>query len=138
MRTRFTTLAALAASLLVAGVAAAAEEATAQPASAPAATSMDDGTRATAKEAEGRLGEKEYKERINVVARKPLRHDIPWIDSRDRSSWHDFTVWHGVRDERPITARKTIGFHAPDPHRKRFERVLLVGRGPIRGPAPAK
>ena len=83
-------------------------------------------------------GQKEYKERINVVARHPHRHDIEYIDSRDRMSWHDYSEWQGIRDERPIIARKTMGFHAPRPHRPRFERVLLIGRGPLRGPAPTE
>lgn len=83
-------------------------------------------------------GEKEWKQRINVVARQPDRHDIAYIDSRDRAGWRDFSVWQGVRDERPIIARKSMGFHAPDPHRPRAERVLLIGRGPLRGPAPTE
>ena len=94
--------------------------------------------RSSAKEAVNVLGGKEWKERINVVARKPLRHDIEWIDGQDRTNWHEFNLWHGLRDERPMIARKTLGFHAPDPHRTRQERVLLLSRGPLRGPAPAK
>lgn len=80
-------------------------------------------------------GQSEYKERINLIARKPLRHDIQYIDSKDRGSWNGYTVWQGVRDERPLVARKTMGFHDPRPHRTRKERVLLVSRGPIKGPA---
>jgi hypothetical protein len=93
---------------------------------------------ASAKAPHDDLGQKKYKERINIVARKPLRRDIGYIDSRDRTAWHDFTIWQGVRDERPIIARKALGFHEPRPHRPRAERVLLIGRGPLRGPAPAK
>jgi hypothetical protein len=89
---------------------------------------------ASAKGGEPRLGEKSYKERINLVARKPLRRDIEEVKSWDRTSWNGFTTWQGVRDERPIIARKTMGFHDPRPHRTRMERVLLVSRGPIRGP----
>ena len=118
-------LAGAAAGLLIAGTAVADE----QP--APADTSA-------AKAPQDDLGQKEWKGRINIIARKPLRHDIAYVDSRDRSAWHDFTVWQGVRDERPIIARKAMGFHTPEPHRQRAERVLLIGRGPLRGPAPAK
>ena len=86
------------------------------------------------------MGEKKYKARINIVARKPLRHDVPWYEAtyRDRHAWHDFTTWQGTRDQRPLVARKSMGFHAPRPHRGRSERVLLVSRGPLKGPAPAK
>ena len=72
------------------------------------------------------------------MARNPHDLDIAYLDSRDRTGWRDFSTWQGVRDERPIIARKTAGFHAPYPHRSRAERVLLIGRGPLRGPAPTE
>lgn len=124
MRIRFVLLAGLAAGLL--STAALAEEAA--PAAAPAAPAAD----------EARKGEKEWKERINIVARKPARHDVSWIDSRDRSGWRTFTTWQGIRDERPMVARKTLGFHEPRPHATRAERVERVSRGPLRGPAPSE
>lgn len=127
MNVRILFLAGLAAGLLSAG-SAMAEEATTTAAPAPApADSTEKG-----------LGQQEWKQRINVVARKPANHDIQYIDSRDRTGWRDFSTWQGIRDERPIIARKSLGFHAPDPHRPRAERVLLIGRGPLRGPAPTE
>lgn len=84
------------------------------------------------------LGHKTWKERINTVARKPLRHDIQWLDSRDRTEWRDHEVWHGIRDERPLIARKTTGFHEPRPNKTRRERVLTISRGPIQGPGFAE
>ena len=129
MNVRILFLAGLAAGLLSinVGAARADEAATAKPADAAPAASP-----------KYAHGEKEWKQRINVVARQPDRHDIAYLDSRDRSGWRDFTIWQGVRDERPIIARKSAGFHAPDPHRPRAERVLLIGRGPLRGPAPTE
>ncbi len=115
-------LASLAAGLLATAHPAAAEEAA--PAAAPAAAAEK--------------GEKEWKERVNIVARKPHRHDITWLDGRDRTSWREFTQWQGVRDERPMVARKVFGFHDPRPHVRRAERVERVSRGPIRGPAPSE
>ena len=97
----------------------------------------DDAAPAPAAETGGH-GEKEYKQRINTVARAPMRHDIEYIDGRDRTSWRGFDTWQGIRDERPLVARKTLGFHAPRPHATRWERVLLVSRGPLRGPAPSE
>ena len=85
-------------------------------------------------ETRDQLGTKMYKERINLVARKPLRHDVEWLDSRDRWSWQGHEKWQGIRDARPMIARKTLGFHAPRPHVPRRERILRIGRGPIRGP----
>ena len=85
-----------------------------------------------------KLGHKTWKERINTNARKPLRHDIEWLDSRDRTSYQDFQVWQGIRDERPLIARKTTGFHEPRPHKTRRERVLTISRGPIQGPGFAE
>ena len=124
-------LACLAAGLLATAAAAAADEAPAAPAaSAPAAE--------RSAPAHDELGEKEWKERINIVARKPLRHDVPWIDGRDRTGWRDFSGWQGVRDERPMVARKVLGFHDPRPYIRRFERVERISRGPIRGPAPSE
>src|SRR5204863_4407398 len=127
MNVRKLILAGIAAGLLCTGTAMADEAA---PAAAPAA--QPSGT------PDKPLGQQEWKERINVVARKPANHDIAYLDSRDRTGWRDFTTWQGIRDERPIIARKSLGFHAPDPHRPRFERVLLIGRGPLRGPAPTE
>ena len=85
-----------------------------------------------------RLGVKTWKERINTVARKPAEHDIKWLDSTDRSGWNGYTVWQGIRDERPLVARKTMGFHEPRPHKTRRERVLTISRGPIQGPGFAE
>jgi hypothetical protein len=127
MNVRILMLAGLAAGLLVTGSAAAEEQ------GAAAATDSSSG-----KAQQTVLGEKEYKERINVVARKPANHDLPYIESRDRTGWNEFNSWQGIRDERPIVARKTMGFHAPYPHRPRAERVLLISRGPLRGPAPTE
>ena len=118
-----------AAGLLSTGVAQAEDTAAA---AAPAATAPADAP------AKASTGQKEWKERINVVARNPHDLDIAYLDSRDRTGWRDFSTWQGVRDERPIIARKTAGFHAPYPHRSRAERVLLIGRGPLRGPAPTE
>jgi hypothetical protein len=87
---------------------------------------------------EPKLGHKTWKERINTVARKPLNHDVEWLDGNDRSEWNGHTVWQGIRDERPLVARKTMGFHDPRPHRPRAERVLLISRGPIQGPGFAE
>ena len=87
---------------------------------------------------EPKLGHKTWKERINTIARKPLRHDIEWLDSRDRTEWQDHQVWQGIRDERPLIARKTTGFHEPRPHKTRRERVLTISRGPIQGPGFAE
>lgn len=129
MRARWMIVAAVAASL-TASAALAADEA---PAPAPAPTATDSG-----KEADTRLGEKEWKERINLVARKPARHDIAWIDSRDRVSWRTFSTWQGVRDEHPMIARKTQGFHEPSPYVRRAERVERISRGPLRGPVPSE
>ena len=84
------------------------------------------------------MGVKTYKERINTVARKRVEHDIKWLDSRDRTGWNGYTVWQGIRDERPMIARKTMGFHEPRPHATRSERVLTISRGPIQGPAFAE
>lgn len=92
-------------------------------------------TQENAMEPREQLGQKTYKERINTVARGPLRHDLDYIDSRDRWSWHGHTQWQGIRDKRPIIARKTLGFHDPRPHVPRHERVMRVSRGPIRGTA---
>ena len=133
MRMRTLALAGLAAGLLA--TAASAEETAPAPASAPAVAPT---TTSAAEEQVNAHGEKEYKERINIIARKPSRHDIGWLDSRDRSGWRDFTVWHGVRDERPMIARKSIGFHEPRPHATRAERVERISRGPLRGPAPSE
>ena len=103
-------------------------------------TEGDEGyaTHVSAKEPRGQLGEKTYKERINTVARKRLNHDIRWLDTRDRDEWQGHTIWQGIRDERPLIARKTMGFHDPRPHRPRKERVLMLSRGPIQGPGFAE
>jgi hypothetical protein len=106
------------------------------PASTTGATQSADATQS--KGEEHSWGQKKYKERINVVARKPDRHDVAWIDSRDRTSWRTFTQWQGVRDERPMVARKVFGFHEPRPHVRRAERVERLARGPLRGPAPSE
>lgn len=90
------------------------------------------------KDAKPRLGVKTWKERINTVARKPAEHDIQWLDNRDRSGWNGYTIWQGIRDERPLVARKTMGFHEPRPHKTRRERVLTISRGPIQGPGFAE
>ena len=90
------------------------------------------------KDEKPRLGKKTYKQRINTVARKRVDHDIDWLDSRDRSGWNGYTVWQGIRDERPMIARKTMGFHEPRPHATRRERVLTISRGPIQGPGFAE
>ena len=90
------------------------------------------------KDAEPKLGHKTWKERINTVARKRLHHDIEWLDSRDRTDWDGHQVWQGIRDERPLIARKTMGFHEPRPHKTRRERVLTISRGPIQGPGFAE
>ena len=116
----------LAVGLLSAGIAMA-EETAAPTEAAPAVAAPAKG-----------LGQQEWKQRTNVVARKPSNIDIAYLDSRDRTGWRDFSTWQGVRDERPIIARKSSGFHAPYPHRPRAERVLLIGRGPLRGPAPTE
>lgn len=129
MRLRIVVAAGLAAGLLA--TVASAEEAA--PAPAPATTPAS-----AAEEQVNAHGEKEYKERINLIARKPSRHDVGWLDSRDRMGWRDFTTWHGVRDERPMVARKVLGFHEPRPHVRRAERVERVSRGPLRGPAPSE
>ena len=81
-----------------------------------------------------RLCRKTHKERINTIARRDQEHDIKYIDSRDRASWGSFDTWQGIRDRRPMIARKTMGFHAPRPHVPRSERELRISRGPIRGP----
>ena len=82
------------------------------------------------------MAEKTYKLRINTVARKPLQHDLDYIyANRDRDNWSGVGPWHGVRDMRPLVARKALGFHEPRPHRTRGERVLLISRGPLKGPA---
>lgn len=129
MNIRTVMLAGLAAGLLVTGNAAAEEE----QGSTAATTDSSSG-----KAQQTVLGDKEHKERINVVARRPANHDLPYIESRDRAGWREFNSWQGIRDERPIIARKTMGFHAPRPHRPRAERVMLIGRGPLRGPAPTE
>ena len=85
-----------------------------------------------------KLGVKTWKERINTVARRPVAHDIEWLDSRDRTDWNGYTVWQGIRDERPMIARKTMGYHEPRPHKTRRERVLTISRGPIQGPGFAE
>jgi hypothetical protein len=133
MSFRHVVLAGLAAGLL-ATAAAAADEAAPAGTPAPTAAPASD----SAAENQVRRGEKEYKERVNIVARKPLRHDINWIDSRDRSGWREFTTWQGIRDERPLVARKVFGFHEPRPHIRRAERVERISRGPLRGPAPSE
>ena len=92
----------------------------------------------SAKEPREQLAEKTWKERINTVARKNVEHDLEYIDNRDRDEWQGHEVWHGVRDRRPIIARKTLGFRDPKPDLTRRERVLQLGRGPLRGPAPAE
>jgi hypothetical protein len=92
----------------------------------------------SAKEPREQLGEKTWKERINTVARKKVEHDLEYVDSRDRDEWDGHQVWHGVRDRRPIIARKTVGFDDRDPGLTRRERVQQLGRGPLRGPAPAE
>ena len=84
------------------------------------------------------MGVKTWKERINTVARKRAEHDIEWLDSRDRTGWNGYTTWQGIRDERPLVARKTMGFHEPRPHTTRSERVLTLSRGPIQGPGFAE
>jgi hypothetical protein len=117
--------------LLAAGIAASVAAADA-PAPAPAPTAT-----APAGAPNPGMGPKEWKERINLVARKPYRHDINWLDSHDRSSWRTFTTWQGVRDERPLIARKVMGFHEPRPHATHAQRVETLSRGPLRGPAPA-
>jgi len=141
MRFRHVILAGLAAGLL-ASTAAAADEAAAPapaPTPAPAATPAEEQSAAAKLVAdEDRTGEMEYKERINIIARKPSRHDINWLDSRDRSGWREFTTWQGIRDERPLVARKVFGFHVPRPHATRAERVERMSRGPLRGPAPSE
>lgn len=88
----------------------------------------------TAQEPREQLGEKTWKERINTVARRPLEHDLEMIDTTDRDAWHGYTIWRGIRDRRPLIARKTLGFKDRDPGPTRRERVLLISRGPIRGP----
>ena len=85
-----------------------------------------------------RLGAKTYKERINTVARQPRERDLKWLDGNDRSGWNGYTTWQGIRDERPLIARKTTGFHDPRPHKTRRERVLTISRGPIQGPGFAE
>jgi hypothetical protein len=90
------------------------------------------------KDASPKLGHKTWKERVNTVARKPLEHDIKWLDSRDRTGWNGYTVWQGIRDERPMIARKTMGYHEPRPHKTRRERVTTISRGPIQGPGFAQ
>ena len=101
------------------------------------ASAADEAAPAATQEAQ-KPGAKENKERINLVARKPLRHDIGWLDEHDRAGWREFTTWQGVRDERPLIARKTIGFHEPRPYATRRERVERTSRGPLRGPAPPR
>jgi hypothetical protein len=135
MKFRIPLLAGLVAAFLVAG-AAAADSHVSTTSSATATAEKGQGEEGP-KVGNGHVrhhGEKRWKERINTVARKPLRHDIEYTDSRDRDEWQGQTTWQGVRDRRPMVARKTMGFHDPRPHRPRAERVLLVSRGPIRGP----
>ncbi|MEM7245246.1 MAG: hypothetical protein AAF533_07865 [Acidobacteriota bacterium] len=84
------------------------------------------------------LPTKTYKQRINTIARTPMRHDIEYLKTRDREHWNGHHQWRGIRDQRPMVARKTTGFKDRRPHRTRRERVLLVGRGPIQGPPPAQ
>lgn len=129
MRIRTTLSLALAASLLVVSAAAAGEQTQTQ-----GATTKKKPSYVHSSEPRRAAGEKTYKERINTVARKKHRHDINWLDSTDRSSWGEHKTWRGIRDERPLIARKTLGFHDPRPHRTRRERVLLISRGPIQGP----
>lgn len=126
MSIRLLVVAGLAAGLLATTASSAAAD-EAAPAPAPAAAG-----------ATAHPGEKEYKERINIVARKPSRHDVPWLDGRDRTSWRTFTTWQGIRDERPMIARKSLGFHEPRPHATRAERVQRISRGPLQGPAPSE
>lgn len=105
---------------------------------APVSAADETAPAGESKSAEAQPGEKEYKQRVNLVARKPLRHDIGWMEGRDRASWREFTTWQGIRDERPMVARKTLGFHEPRPHLRRAERVERLARGPLVGPAPAE
>ena len=117
----------LSGSLIFCGLAAAAPALADDAATPPSASSEEMG-----------VGEKRYKERINTVARAPRRHDVEYINGRDRTSWGEFTQWYGIRDARPLIARKTLGFHERNPHATRWERVRIVSRGPLRGPAPPK
>lgn len=109
-------------------------------ASAQETQAMDDDEIATGhhhsspKEPRAKIGVKTWKQRINTVARRPLRHDIKWIDSRDRVSWGEEETWRGIRDERPMIARKTHGFKEKRGHLTRRERVTRISRGPIQGP----
>jgi hypothetical protein len=130
MTLRKITLALAAAALFTTGLAAAEQTQT----GASTQGSDEPATYSSAKEPRRKIGEKTWKERINTVARVPREHDIKWIDSRDRTSWQGHSTWQGIRDERPLIARKTLGFHDPRPHRTRAERVLLISRGPIQGP----
>jgi hypothetical protein len=86
-------------------------------------------TREEAAEArpERRGGGLTYRERINMITRKPLRKDRAEAP-RDQAERY----WRGVRDARPIIARKRTG--PPDEDRTRWEHVQEVARGPIRMP----
>ena len=130
MTIRTSALACLATSILLASAAAADETATTTASDDSATAESNEGA---AKEPHGKLGEKKYKARINLIARKPLRHDVPYYESLDRQEWDGKSPWQGVRDGRPMVARKIMGFHDPRPHRTRMERILMLSRGPIRG-----
>lgn len=78
-----------------------------------------------------RRGNKTYRERINTVAREPLRKEVP-----DGPRTPEERRWSGVRDARPLVARKRT--HPPRPEITRFDHVKMVARGPITRPPKNK
>ena len=106
------------------------EEQPAGRAEAKAAKPAPPATRAEAEASRpARRGIHAYRERINLVSRKPLRKEIP-----AGARTPDERQWSGIRDARPLVARKRT--HPPRVYVKQFEHVKTVARGPI--PFPAK
>lgn len=69
-----------------------------------------------------------YRERINRITREPLRKEIPEPTHRTPED----RQWRGIRDARPIIARKrTFPRH---PKMTRWDHVKQVARGPITRP----
>ena len=74
---------------------------------------------------------KTWRERINTVARHPEGKDKVYPQQYETPSPLEHHEWRGVRDLRPLVARKLV---RPKKVRKtREERVDIISRGPIEG-----
>ena len=71
----------------------------------------------------------DYRDRIDRISRKKLNKNYP----QEKREWD---YWRGVRDQRPLMARKRT--QAQPVRLTRWQQVLTVARGPITQPKKVK